>query len=173
MRVIKWVGIALVSIVALIGVILISVYVSSIPPKESKILSDFRAHRAEYEKMRKMLHDDKGVHLVADWGVLTDDSLISKTPPDGGISAKRYQDYLALLKESGAFSVGHWDDPPETRILVWGSGFAGDTRHVAVCWPDRELSNTMTSLEAFYQTPKPRSPAYIHIEGNWYIWADW
>ena len=40
-------------------------------------------------------------------------------------------------------------------------------------WRERAPLNTMTSLEAFYQTPQPRKPVYVPIEGNWYIWADW
>lgn len=169
----KSIGFIVLSAVAFIASFLIIASVLSRPPRESKITSDFRAHRAAYEQLRRMLLDDKGVHLVADWGVLMNDSPISKMPPDGGMPIKRYQEYLALLKETGARSVGRWEDPPETKILVWASGFAADTRHVAVAWLDHEPSNTMISLDAFYRTPKPRIPAYIHIDGNWYIWADW
>ncbi len=173
MRALKWIGIILFSVVALIASILIAMSVSMRPPKESKIRSDFRVHRGEYEQLRKMLLDDKDVHLVAAWGILTTDSPIAKMPPDGGMPVERYQEYLALLKQSGAISVGQWKDPSETKLLVWASGFAADTRHVAVAWLDHEPPNTMISLDAFYRTPKPRNPVYIHIDGNWYIWADW
>lgn len=173
MRPFKWSTIILLSVAALVVSLLIVDHVSSMPPKESKIIRDFRAHRSEYEQLRKMLLDDKDVHLVATWGILTVDSPISKMPLDGGMSIQRYQQYLTLLKESGALSVGRWEDPPEIKLLVWGSGFAGDTRHVAVAWLDKEPPNTMISLAAFYETPKPRNPVYVHIDGNWYIWADW
>jgi hypothetical protein len=173
MRLFKLIGIVLSFVVAFIALLLIAISVSMRPPKESKITSSFRAHRGGFEQLRKMLLDDKDVHLVATWGVLTIDSPISKMPPDGDMPIKRYQQYLALLKEIGATSVGRWENPPETKFLVWGSGFAADTRHVAVAWVDQEPPNTMLSLEAFYRTPKPRNLAYIHIDGNWYIWADW
>jgi hypothetical protein len=42
-----------------------AVRISSTPPKESKIISDFNAHRAAYEQMRMMLSEDKGVEGVA------------------------------------------------------------------------------------------------------------
>jgi hypothetical protein len=172
MRSFKWVAIILSSVIALIASLLIVVSLSMRPPRESKITTDFRAHRGEYEQLRKMLLDDKDVDVIADWGVLTNDSPISRTPPDG-MPIKRYQEYLALLKDTGARAVAQMREPPEARILIWGSGWGADTRHVAVSWLASEPPNTMASLEAFYRTPKPRNPVYIHIDGNWYIWADW
>jgi hypothetical protein len=112
----------------LIAALLIVVSVSSRPPKQSKITSNFVVHRTAYEQLRKMLLDDKGVEVVAPWGVLTNDSPISKMPPDGGMPIKRYQEYLALLKEIGASAAARMKEPPETRFVVWGSGFAGDTQ---------------------------------------------
>lgn len=89
------------------------------------------------------------------------------------MSVKRFQEYLALLKEIGAIRVHQRDDPPEVSVGIWSSGFAGETRHVWVCWLEREPSNTTISLEAFYKTDKPRTPSYVHLDGNWYIGADW
>jgi hypothetical protein len=162
------------SVVAFIASCSIIASISSRPPKEGKIVSDFRAHRASYERVRAMLSEDKGVTGVAPWGVERENSLVWKIPPDGGMPVKRYQEYLALLKEIGASRVGQGGgDPLEVSFGTWGSGFGGDTRHVEVSWLEREPPNTVISLEAFYRTDKPRSPSYVHIDGNWYIWADW
>jgi hypothetical protein len=165
--------IAIISVVALIASLFIIVSVTSRPPKESKIGRDFSAHRAAYEQMRTMLSEDKGVDLVADWGIENTDSPISKMPPDGGMSVARYQEYLALLKQIGARLVSRGEEPLEVCFGMWASGFAGETRHVEVCWLDREPSNTVASLDAFYRTAKPRKPSYVHIDERWYIWADW
>ena len=143
------------------------------PPKEEKIVTDFRAHRASYERVRMMLAEDRDVTDVATWGLERGNSLDWKIPPNGGMPVARYQEYLALLKEIGAGRAGQGGDPPEVWFGVWVSGFAGDTRHVNVCWLERGPPNTVISLDAFYRTEKPRSPSYVHIEGNWYIWADW
>jgi hypothetical protein len=170
----KWIGISLFFVVALVASLLVAVSVSSRPPKESKITNDFRAHRAEYEQLRQMLLDDRRVSVVASWGVLNDDhSLIWEMPPAGEMPIERYQKYLGLLHQANALAIAQMRTPPEIRVLVWGSGFAADTRHVAVSWLGQEPLNTMTSLDEFYRTPKPRSPVYIHIDGKWYIWADW
>ena len=56
---------------------------------------------------------------------------------------------------------------PEARILVWASGFASDTRHVAICWVDKTPANQTDSMESFYKSPKPRHPVYKHIDGHW------
>ena len=119
-----------------------------------------------------MLSEDKEVGDVAPWGIARKGTLDWKIPPDGGMSVERYHEYLALMKEIGAFRV-MGGDPSDVEFGIWASGWAGDTRHVAIAWLGREPSNVVASLEAFYRTDKPRQPSYVHIEGNWYIWADW
>jgi len=96
-------------------------------------------------------------------------------PPEGGISVDRYREYLALLSEIGAKRADqvNEEDANNIHIGVWGSAFAGETRHINISWLDHEPKNTVTSLDEFYQRPKPRSPVYRHIDGHWYIWADW
>ncbi|HEY2860784.1 MAG TPA: hypothetical protein VGJ21_20400 [Terracidiphilus sp.] len=110
---------------------------------------------------------------IAPWGVDWYDSLIWKIPPDGGMPVKRYQEYLALLKDIGASRVGQEQGPLEVSFGTWGSGWGGDTRHIEITWLERQPPNIAASLEAFYKTEKPRKPSYVHIDGNWYIWADW
>jgi hypothetical protein len=173
MRSFRHIAIIITFFVALIASLFIIGAVSSRPPQESKIISEFGARRAAYEQVLTMLSQDEGVEGVASWGIRTTGSPVSKMPPDGGMPAKRYQEYLALLKEIGASAVSKEREPLEVRFLVWRSGFAGDSRHVVVCWLEREPSHTMPSLDAFYRTAKPRSPAYVHIDSKWYIWADW
>jgi len=158
---------------AFIASFLIFVSVSSRPPKEDKIVSDFRTHRASFERVRTMLLEDKSIEGVAPWGIQPEGSPLWKIPPDGGMPVGRYQEYLALLKEIGAGRVGQGGDPVEVSFGVWRFGFAGDSRHIDVAWLEREQPNTVISLDAFYRTDKPRRPSYVHIDGNWYIWADW
>jgi len=162
---------------SVVAVLIIScstvVYISGIPPKESKIVSNFSIHRAAYERLRTMLSEDKEVGDVAPWGIARKGTLDWKIPPDGGMAVERYKEYLGLMKEIGAARISQYGDPHEVTFAVWGSGWGADTRHVSVSWLEREPSNVVTSLEAFYRTDKPRQPSYVHIEGNWYIWADW
>lgn len=161
------------SVLAIIGSCCAVIAISGRPPKESKIVSDFTAHRAAYERLRMMLSEDKDIGDVAPWGIARKGTLDWKIPPDGGMPVERYHEYLALMKEIGVSRVWHGNDPSEVGFGVWGSGWGGDTRHVSVSWLEQEPSNVATSLEAFYRTEKPRQPSYVHIEGHWYIWADW
>ena len=155
--------------------LLVLVFPINEPPKESAVIQNFYTHRSAYERLRDMLLEDKELDRVADWGVQTTNTVVTSKPPAGGFPLKRYNEYLALLKETGA--VGAFrdrGDPPESvGVLVYASGWAGDTRHVSICWLAREPVNSVASLDDFYRTPKPRSPVYRHIGGNWYIWADW
>jgi hypothetical protein len=164
--------IVIISVFAIVVSLFIIASVTSRPPKEGKIIRDFGAHRAAYEQVRTMLSEDQGVDVVADWGIENSGSSLTKTPPDG-MPVERYREYLALLNEIGASRVERSPEPLEVGFGVWSSGFAGDTRHVEVCWLERKPSNTEVSLDAFYRTAKPRKPSYVHIDGHWYIWADW
>ena len=56
-------------IAALIASFFILFFISSRPPKEDKIISNFKAHRASFERVRTMLLEDKSVQGVAPWGI--------------------------------------------------------------------------------------------------------
>ena len=150
-------------------------FVSTIPPSEASVIKHFNKHRAQFEQLRTMIEADKKLVIVADWGVETTDSPgISEVPPHGSFPAERYHQYLSLLAAADLGPIVRMKTPQsETRVLVWASGFAGDTRHVAICWLEHAPANQVASLNLFYKTPKPRTPMYRHIDGNWYIWADW
>jgi hypothetical protein len=99
---------------------------------------------------------------------------LPRIPSKVNLPANRYNQYLIQLNQINStevFRTGESDS--EICIAVWASGFGGDTRHLDFCsLPQRPL-NQVDSLEAFYKTPKPRHPVYRHIDGDWYLWADW
>ena len=162
------------SFVVVLGGVLLYVHSNSKPPKEGKLIENFRAHRDAYERLRDMLQADDQLLRVASWGVETTTSGIN-VPPEGDFPVGRYNEYLALLRETGGIGAfrGRGAHPDSVSIGVWASGWAADTRHVHICWVDHEPANQVASMEDYYQTPKPRHPVFRHIDGNWYIWADW
>jgi len=62
-------------------------------------------------------------------------------------------------------------------ISAWAGGWAGDTRHVDICWINRQPADRVTNLDDYHKNSghngHPRSGVFRQIEGNWYLWADW
>jgi hypothetical protein len=172
----KWLGIVgLFLLAAIVGAFVYLDY-SSRPPKEAQVIANFHVHRAAFERLRDMLEADQPVGRIAEWGIEpAAEPWRAAIPPEGDFPVGRYNEYLALLKEIGGYGAfrERGKPPVPVGIDVWGSGWASDTRHIAVCWLNKPPSNQVSSLDTFYQTPKPRSPVFRHIDGNWYLWADW
>jgi hypothetical protein len=95
--------------------------------------------------------------------------------PTGDFPVDRYKQYLALLKEVGGIGAHRdgSDSQPDACVWIYASGWAGDTRHLDVCWETQAPTNQIASLDDFYRTSKPRKPVFRHIDGDWYLWADW
>jgi len=162
------------SAVVVLGGIFLYVRASNTPPGEKKLVESFHAHRTDYERLRDMLQADEQLVRVASSGVETTESPVMHIPPEGGFPTSRYNDYLVLIKQIGGISAfRRRGEHPEVGIGMWASGWAGNTRHVEICWLDQEPTNQTHSLDDYYLTPKPRSPVFRHIDGNWYLWADW
>jgi hypothetical protein len=151
------------------------IFAGTNPPREEKLLNTVYTHRTAYERLRDMLLADKQVRAVyARSGVETMESGLPRSLSEVNFPASRYNEYLALLKQIGSTEVFRaGNDNSEICIVVWASGFGGDTRHVDSCWLDQVPVNQVASLDNFYKTPRPRHPVFRHLEGNWYLWADW
>jgi hypothetical protein len=168
------IAIAVLAIIVVFFALILWFHIATQPPNEAVTIANFRTHRAVYDKLREMLLADNDLVRVADWGVETADSVVPQLPPQGKFPADRFQNYVSLLGEIGAKGAFRTHDTPtEIGVQVWASGFAGDTRHINICWREDHPTNQVASLDEFYRSPKPRKSAYRHIEGNWYIWADW
>jgi RimJ/RimL family protein N-acetyltransferase len=171
---VKRIAIIVSAIAGMLAILLWWLLCSGGPPKEAKVIQDFYAHRASFERLRDMLQADQQLQRLADWGVETDKG-ISK-PPAGDFPMERYNSYLALLRETGGIGVargkGVHADPD---VLLWATGFAGDAVHVGVCWMDREPGRQVASLDRYYRdhkSPDGSGAIYQRIDGNWYLWTD-
>jgi hypothetical protein len=145
------------------------------PPREKELIENFYTHRPAYERLRDMLMSDEQLLRVASWGVETTKSGPHRIQEGADIPLNRYNEYLALLNQAGGKGAfrKRGENPDLIGIDMWASGFGGDTRHVDICWMNYQPANQVTSLDAYYRTPKPRNPVFRHIEGNWYLFADW
>jgi hypothetical protein len=167
-------GIVFIVLVA-VCVGLWAVLPSNKPPVEERLLKTFYSNRSTYEHLRDMLQTDGQVRAVyTRFGVETASSGLPHPPSEAHFSSNRYNEYKVLLDQVGSPEVfRRGENNSETCISLWASGFAGDTRHVDLCWLDHVPANQIARLDDFYRTPKPRHPVFRHVDGNWYLWADW
>jgi hypothetical protein len=167
------ISVLLCALLAFVGVTIFFPHRS--PPKEDQAIRNFYAHRAAFEQLRDMLIEDKKLVRVSGWGAQTTTYMATREHPTGDFPVDRYKQYLALLKEVGGLGAHRHphDRPVDVCIWLYASGWAADTRHLNICWEEQPPNNQVASLDDFYKTPKPRKPVFKHIEGNWYLWADW
>jgi hypothetical protein len=151
------------------------VSLSSRPPDEKRLLKTFYMQRATYDHLRDMLLADGQVRAVyARLGVETTESGLPRIPSEVNFPSTRYDEYRGLLDKIRSPEVfRRGENNSEICFTVWAAGFGGDTRHVDTCWLDYRPVNEVARLADFYKTPKPRRPVFEHIDGNWYLWADW
>ena len=170
----RWGFIVLPVVAILIGLFLY-VRSSGRPPTEEEMVANFFAHRVAYERLRDMLLADRELLRIAKWGVETTESVGVSVPPNGHFPVDRYREYLVLLKETHGLAASRAQGvhTESVCVLIWASGWAGDTRHVQICWVDHEPTPQVISLKGYYRAPNPRHPVFRKIEEHWYLWADW
>jgi hypothetical protein len=171
----KRLGVIFLLIIGMLGVVFLYVRSGDRPPREKKLIENFYAHRTAYEHLRDMLQADEGLLRVASWGLETTKSMGPVAPSEAGFPIDRYDKYLELLRETGGIGAfrARGEHPESVSIGVWASGWAGHSEHVQICWREHEPANQVANLDDYYLTPKPHQSVFRHIEGNWYLWADW
>ena len=131
----KRIASALLALLAGIIAVLLAVRLTAAAPANEDVAERFRVKKADYEQLRDMLVEDKGLRQIARWGVRTVTSPKVQVPPIAELALDRYQKYMALLSEIEATGITRSDGAsPNICILVWASGWAADTNHVSVCW---------------------------------------
>lgn len=145
----------------------------SSPPSDEVLMKNFVDKKPLYENLRDLLVTDDRVRLVAAWGIETTASPVSVQPPVAELSLDRYQRYLALLRDIDGKAVGRSDDG--LCVLVWSDGFAGETRHEAVCWLDKPPRGQVARLDQIEEQSVgagKRATVYRHVETKWYLQRD-
>jgi hypothetical protein len=145
------------------------------PPKEKKLIENFQLHRAVYERLRDMLLQDAQVDEVhVGYGVKTTNSPTVREPSEVNFPVSRYNEYVTLLGQIDSIGAFRSEEKQPERICVsaWGAGWAGNTRHVWVCSAAR-AANQVPSLDGYYRDPKRPRNVFRHIDGDWYLRADW
>ncbi|MGB8352554.1 MAG: hypothetical protein WCD79_01570 [Chthoniobacteraceae bacterium] len=167
-------GIIALSVIVIFVTAWLFVFPISRPPREADFLQNFYAHRTAFEELREMLQAEPDGFRVASWGVDTGNGL--PEPPGGNFPIKRFDRYLALLKEAGGTNgIRRKGIHPMIGILMWGQGFAGDTVHIGICWQEIVPTRQVENLDVYFHDHKSsgtRGWVYKHIDGNWYLFTD-
>jgi len=155
----KSLAIAFLFIIVVVGVCVFSF--APRPPKEAKLIQHFSEHRGAFEQLRDMLQADTNLSRVASWGVETRQPQFLGYPTEQNFPTKRFQQYIALLQQANGYGGVRFEgDQAGVGIIVWGSGFAGDTRHVWISWMNEAPNNQGGWV-------------YKKIDQNWYLQTDW
>jgi hypothetical protein len=108
-----------------------------------------------------MLQADTNLSRVASWGVETRKPFFLGYPSEKDFPTNRFKQYLALLKQvNGYVGVRSEGDNADAGVVVWGWGFAGNTRHIWILWMN--ATNQISTTGGYHK----------HIDQNWYLTAD-
>jgi len=157
-------NVKILGIVFLLGIVVFGGCVCLVAPrapKEDKLIKNFNEHRAAFEQLRDMLQADTNLSRVASWGVETRQPFFLGYPSEKNFPANRFQQYLILLKQvNGYVGVRSEGNHADVSVVVWGWGFAGDTRHIWISWMNE--TNQISTMGGYHK----------HIDQNWYLTAD-
>jgi hypothetical protein len=137
------------------------------PPKDEKIIRNFDAHRAEFERLRIMLQQDTQLVTVADRG--------TRMRNGGSLPAWRYEEYMKQLKKVDGYLADRAEgEPAEPSIMLWGWGWAGHTKCLGICWLDQAPTNLVATFDDYKGRSWYGHPfiMYRHVETNWFLWTD-
>lgn len=142
-------------------------------PTDQSVVDHFRRAKPHLEQLKRMLSDDPTVERVADYGVVTDKSVIAEPPQKAGMTMERYQEYRKYLELAGANGAAHRDN--ELKFGIAGWGFASRGWRLAFVYRDSapEPTEIINTIDGFRPTGKEWRQGYRHLEGNWYIWIIW
>lgn len=145
-----------------------------LPPREDSLVHQFRVNRGAFESLKQLLTEEAGPVDVAKWGVRRERFI--EVPPARDFPRARFEKYLALLARAGGGVAWRGAGTcPETCVIVWSAGWAGDTQHVAVCSLCTPPAKPIGNLDEWWTIPNAtggREVVYRRLDAEWYLRAD-
>jgi hypothetical protein len=123
--------------------------------------------------LRDMLQADGNLRRVASWGIDRKNPFFLGYPSEENYSLERFNLYLSLLKQvDGKVAYRQEGEHPDPGIVVWAWGWAGNTKHIGICWLDQAPTNQIATLDGHWSQGPDRQSAFKHIDENWYLLSD-
>jgi hypothetical protein len=173
--------IAVVTVTLLVGLGLVATYfvvsvavlswtwsAGDIPHKsDEELISNFKAHEAQFNQLLEMVMADKGLHRV------DDDWTDPKDPQTIGIPNERiaaYRKIFRALDIPRGFTANQ--DVGIVKFISSAQGLAVSGSSKAYVWLKKPPTNLVDSIDNYKSTPGASYPVYRHIQGNWYLVFD-
>lgn len=160
----RWIAVSLVLLCA--GAVFVFLRHSDLPSDQAMI-THFRAHRADLEKLVAMIHGDRGLQRVDDnWTRPADPSTI-------GISAARIDGYRRILRRIGlprGFELLR--DGKEIDFIAHTKGISVSGSAKSIVWSesgDFRGAPVAPDLDAVWKNRGGKLWHYRHVEGPWYL----
>jgi hypothetical protein len=143
-------------------------------PTDASLVRQFESNSVAFVEMKQMLLVDQQIRDVFNGGIRnTNDLVATASLATAGISEDRYQRYLTLLKQTGAWSAGRNSDITELRFPVAKWGAFSDGWRIAIVWTTNEPKPLVANLDDFKKTTHEWQQAYRPLGDGWYLWIIW
>jgi hypothetical protein len=165
--------------VLFVGGLLLWCRVRNAPPRDSALVAQFNDRRGTFVELKELISLQSEWVRVAPWGIETTSHVLVDKSSDSRWFTAEYERCLALMQRVGGKGAFRSQDAcPEVCIFVWAAGWAGDTRHIAVCSrcsePGREqLVDSLDQAEPVLRAHAGRWVVYRPLGGEWFLREDW
>jgi hypothetical protein len=141
-------------------------------PSDRALLAEFRAERADLERLVALARDDGQLDRISYEWFRTGTGSVRRRPSPGLLDAARWNEYRRLFHrlhlEEG---VANGRDGIYLERSVSGLAISGSSKGFALlrARPDDECP----SLDHIPREDRSRDSCYRHLDGDWYLFLDW
>ncbi len=135
---------------------------------DAELIDNFRAHRAEFDRLLGMVHaDEKLLRVDVDW-------TSPENPQEAGVSPERVEEYRRMFRKLGVrrgFNAFGGRDYVEFMTSAKGLSIGGSAKGYAYSTRRPEL--IVDDLDRHRARQTSSFTAYRHIEGDWYLFFNY
>ena len=160
--------------------ILIALFASALgcstePPTDASIRTTFLANRDAFDQLHQMIQSEQSVRCIDDDMVgnvyyITTDSMLDDALSVAGLNRRRYDKYMKLLRQVGAYKVSIGSYNSKSIIGMYSEGNVAESLRVDVVFlakqPDKLVDDTVAATIA------DNSSAYLELDDSWYIFRE-
>jgi hypothetical protein len=128
---------------------------------DAALIETFRHHRAQFERLRQMLGEDRGLLAVDDRRTWPED------PVTVGVPASRIDQYRALMGELGLFRIAISEDRQTIDLIASSRGFVTHGSHKGYLYSTAPQQYVVADLDALSRVGF--WGGLRHVEDGWYL----